>query len=968
MIEKLSRLIIKQRLIVIIAIIALTVLASFGFTKFKVSNVMNEWLPDNDNISQLFNQIGDTFITNKMLVIVFKPKSGEVFEKEFLASLKEYTDKLKEQKEVFTVISLTNVSNVKKIEGGIEVNDLVSEVPESESELAKLKEYVLNKEEYVNNVISEDGRYTGIIASLSEDVDDVKVTGSLLMPMAEEMMGDEADIFMAGIPSDGYWSNHYAVNDMKKLTPLVVLLMIVILWISFKNPLSIFMPIVGVLMAVIWTYGYMLAVNRPINVVTSAIPIILISIGVAYGIHVVNAFFLELKNGDMDTDKASNALSIVFVPVLLSGLTTFVGFCSFATARLKLMVWFGIFSAIGVVFAMIIALTFLPALLSYFKMNSTARKIQEKKAQKKDLIESFLRISGHAVLKGKYLIIIGCIAVMILALLGVPKIKREVNFVKYFPVGSTPRVSTNLIRDEFGGAYFYNLYMETESAKDPAVLKQILKAEYFGYSIPGTTESQSVADYISELNWNMNDRYSIPDTQGAVANLWIFIEGREMMKQMVTSEEDKLLSTGKVSEFTTTHQKRVSNRLDWYMENEAPGALVEIAAESLPEDKLGSLRKFQADEIAKQILWMIPQYSNETASGFEPYSKIISDAHSNPVKLTDSIFRAEIESVLENYIYSDAFELYVEEEEAGRIYEKVLETLDSGAKDYQSYYDAVAGLLSPEVLEEEDWAVESIAETIEARISESLNRTSINSLWTNLLTVLPANLSDNSHFRKKAQGVIYQINDGFVGMDRDKAAGLGLLDYEYREIPLRFEHNGMPALNTRLDGFLYSSLIQSLAIAIVVVFIMMTIQFRSFSVGLVAITPIIFTVAIVFGIMGYMGVNLDYGTMLIPPICIGIGIDYTIHYIHRYRREVEMGCSYYEAVVNTNISSGRAILSNAIAVMLGFLLLLMSEMYVLRAFGWITALTMVVAAFGAMTIVPSFILIVKGKNGKEEKK
>lgn len=964
MIEKLSNIIIKFRFPVILVIITITVFSGYELKNFTVRNNMAEWLPDDDKVAHLFNQIGDEFSTNSMVSIIVKPKSGSVFSYEFLDKVKKFTGVLKEKKEIFNVVSITNISNIQKIEDGIEVGDFVDEVPIDQSELNNLREYALSKEEFVDTVISGDAEFTNIVVSIRSDEDEVTITSKLIVPMAEEYLGDVADLNYAGMPADMYWANTYAVGDMARLVPLVVLLIALILLVTFRNFRSIILPLTTAAFAVVWAFAFKIRLGSPIDIISSVIPVMLIAIGSAYGIHIINSFYQKTHNGGNSREVAAGALSAVLAPVLLSGLTTVIGFASFVTAKLSLMLWFGVFTAFGVGFSMIIALTFLPAILSFSKGKKTIDTNKDKPG-KTDFMQTFLTFIGNIVVRRKVPIVIICGLVTLLGITGIPRIKKEVNFVEYFPPGSPPRTATMLTKDHFGGAYPIILYYEGY-AKDPAILKELQKAEYYVYSITGTSKPLGVSDFICEMNWLMNDSYSIPDTDSGVANLWLFIDGREIMKQMVTDDEKKMIGMGKASMLATDFMRGISEQLDKYLSEEVPRELVESDVSSLPDSKTKELRMHQAEEIGKQISWIMPKYTTREMPEASKIAQLVKDTVEKPVNNTDRDFASNINKLFEKYIFDTGFELYLDEGLLDQIYSESIQAVENGKHDSESFLAILKEIVPPDVLEEEDWAIESIVETFMARTEEAFELTVIERIWKNISNIIPDDAEKDKHFVKKARGIISTITDRHVGMDRSKADDMGVLAYTYREVPFHMEHNGMPSVLTRLDKYLFNSQVQSLAIAMICVFVLMLIQFRSFALGLISLAPIIFTISVSFGMMGYFGINLDYVTMMIAALSIGIGIDYTIHYMHRVRSELDDGDSLETAVVLTNISVGRAILSNTVAMVCGFLVLLFSNMYPLRSFGWVTALTMLLTAFGALTIVPAIMLLHKKLKTKED--
>jgi predicted RND superfamily exporter protein len=174
-----------------------------------------------------------------------------------------------------------------------------------------------------------------------------------------------------------------------------------------------------------------------------------------------------------------------------------------------------------------------------------------------------------------------------------------------------------------------------------------------------------------------------------------------------------------------------------------------------------------------------------------------------------------------------------------------------------------------------------------------------------------------------------------------------------------FSQTGMPAIYQHLDDSITSSQIRSLIIAIILVFICLTILLRSFIGGLIGLVPIGFTLLVVFGFMGFSGIPLDIATVLVGSISIGIGIDYSIHFVSRFREEFKKDKTELEALDKTLETTGKAILINVITVMMGFLVLILANMIPLRRFGILVAITMVGSGASAITLLPAIILLTK---------
>ncbi len=172
-----------------------------------------------------------------------------------------------------------------------------------------------------------------------------------------------------------------------------------------------------------------------------------------------------------------------------------------------------------------------------------------------------------------------------------------------------------------------------------------------------------------------------------------------------------------------------------------------------------------------------------------------------------------------------------------------------------------------------------------------------------------------------------------------------------------------------VNDYVVEGQLVSLALSLVLVFLMVAGLFyvrgraaggatvpnllRALSAGALTLVPILVAVAMNFGTMALADVPLDIGTVLIAACAVGIGIDYSVHFLHRYEAERSTGLGTEDAIRAAARSAGRPILFNAIAVSAGFLTLLGSDFLSLQSLAWLTALTMVVTSLAALTLIPA---------------
>jgi uncharacterized protein len=162
-----------------------------------------------------------------------------------------------------------------------------------------------------------------------------------------------------------------------------------------------------------------------------------------------------------------------------------------------------------------------------------------------------------------------------------------------------------------------------------------------------------------------------------------------------------------------------------------------------------------------------------------------------------------------------------------------------------------------------------------------------------------------------------------------------------------------------LADMVVSGQIKSLILAMVVIFVLLTLIFRSLNAGVLSVLPLSVAILVLFGLMGFFGITLDIATALISSIMIGVGIDYTIHFLWRFKEERSKGVDHREAAYITLITTGRGIIINAMSVIIGFLALTLSNFEPLRFFGGLVVISITTCLICALVLIPSIVILIK---------
>ncbi len=532
--ERIAKTIVKLRWIIIILVLGITAFFGYHINDIKINSDIISSLPDNDPDAHLYKQIGEEFGGNDAGMIVLE--TDNIYKTEVLEHIKQVTDSLKVMEGISTVTSLTDIIDIKGEEWGIEIGKLVDEydLPDTQAELDSLRQRILSKDMYKGAIVSEDGTATLILYTTLDGADKQAVAKKVKDKILKMELPEK--IYFSGLPMMMNDVSVLIVKDLSTLLPIVFLVIAIVLWFSFKSIRGVVLPLLVAAISVVWAIGLMAMLGYEMTMISNTIPIILFAVGSAYTIHVLNRINQCVEK---DRKKALiKALAYVMVPVILAALTTVVGFVSFVFgAYLSMVKDFGIFTALGTFFALLLSIFFVPAVIAAFSMYKKEKQLDKEK-RKSFLSDKILAPLIELLFKHpKYSLIIWGILIII-AIGGVSKIERSVNMVDYFKKGDPTRESEQLMQKKFGGSQPVFVVFDGDM-QSPEVLKMMIKTENYMKKSPDISFTQSVADLIEQMNEVMGEGKKIPDSKNKIENLWFLLDGQDIMPQLVSDDLDK---------------------------------------------------------------------------------------------------------------------------------------------------------------------------------------------------------------------------------------------------------------------------------------------------------------------------------------------------------------------------------------------------------------------------------------------
>lgn len=530
--EKIINNIIRLRWLIIVLVVVLTGLLGYQLKNLKINADILSSLPDDDPDATLLKEIGERFGSNNMGIIILG--ADNIYQASVVEDIKSITDTLSQIDGIFSVTSLTNIINIRADEYGFEIGKLVDEynMPQSQEDFDALRQKVLGNEMYRGSIVSEDGTSTLIIFTLKDGANVQSIAKTVIEKT--ESLATSGKIYFTGSPMLVTYISDLMKNDFIRLLPFAFLLIIIILFLSFRSFGGIFFPLLSAVIAIIWSLGTMSLLGIELSMISNNIPIILLAVGTAYTIHVINR-----ANQLEDTDRKiaiRKALGFVIIPVILSALTTMIGFLSFIFGSyLKMIAIFGIFTALGTLFACLMSIFFIPALLSFIQQKKLNKKTNTLEIRKSYLSNKFLTPLHNLLFKHPKYILSSWIILIIISFAGLFLIERSVDIKEYFKKGNPAREAENIMEEKFGGSKPIFVVINGDM-QDPEVLQTMIETGNYMEKDPNIYTTQSIADLIMEINYVMSGVREIPKEREQIEQLWFLLDGNETMQRFVTED------------------------------------------------------------------------------------------------------------------------------------------------------------------------------------------------------------------------------------------------------------------------------------------------------------------------------------------------------------------------------------------------------------------------------------------------
>ena len=519
-------------MVVIIVISAFFVLEMKDNTRMETN--LDKYMP-HDHPAFIYSDSAESWFNIQDGIIIALENKNGVFNTETLDTLKKLTKRFQKFDEINKndVTSLYTADNIVGTEDGMDVKAFFKRVPKTEEKLKKLQDNVRSNEMVYGRLVSTDETVTVIIAEIGDDVFTQDFYNKIL-ETAKASETDDIKVYVAGRPIVEGTMALLGPADMKKMVPIVLLVILIVLFITLRSIKGTFITLGVVLFSTIWAFGLMAVTGVPVYAVSTMIPVMLIAIGVADGIHLYSHLHTFVDHNPKASKKEAtlDMIKHMWKPVVMTSVTTAVGFISLLTSQVYPVKYFGLFTAFGVMMAMVFSLVFLPAAIMIFGLPK-AKKVNHSEDKEGHSHSKLANNFATWIIKNKYVSIIGSALIVVASLVGMQEIWINSSFLEKFEANSEIVQTDKFINEHFGGTSSLNLILDAEGVKDAFKQPQVLKlVDKMQKDVNGQLEvvgnTFSLADYINRMNKVMNadkeEFNTIPDSQDMIAQYLLLYE------------------------------------------------------------------------------------------------------------------------------------------------------------------------------------------------------------------------------------------------------------------------------------------------------------------------------------------------------------------------------------------------------------------------------------------------------------
>lgn len=561
--------------LVLFALAAITLLLALQLPSLRWETDARVYLPKGHPAIVYDEKAADLFgVKDSLIIGIANDGEQGIYNPETLARVQRITEQVAALPGIIAlrtidVASLSSATIFVGDEESIGSVKLMPEVPADEAGLARLRQLVSdNADLIVGNLVSPDGKATMIRAKLKEGADSRYMSYFQIKAIIDREMGvapdeewqgnewtrpggdgqqgnqnqwstneqqqwwaqqkaasearvDNGDRFwLAGRPVIEVTSGLHAMGDMKVMIPFLMVALGIALFLIFRTARGVFLPMLTMAMAIVWTMGLMALAGVPLYTISTMLPVILVAVSIGDTVHFMSHYYDSVLHDPHRPARAivAEVMSRLGAPLVTTSVTTAVGFLALTMADMPPFVDFGLFTVLGILLSWLLTITFIPAMLTLMLPkvgNYLAKRRKMRVTSEQSRLNRVLVSTAGVLYRRRGFVLLALLALCTVAAVGAARLHVDSSWLSDFRKDSELVQANDFFNEKFDGTIFLNMVIEGKDAdafKDPRLLKKIEAVQKYGETLPYVGSSRSIVDYIRNVNKTMHAGDSAYDT------------------------------------------------------------------------------------------------------------------------------------------------------------------------------------------------------------------------------------------------------------------------------------------------------------------------------------------------------------------------------------------------------------------------------------------------------------------------
>ncbi|EGQ8248910.1 MMPL family transporter [Vibrio parahaemolyticus] len=581
----------KYSLLVLLATIFLIIVATIGGKNLYFRGDYDIFFDGTNKQLLAFDEIQTTFAKTDNLAIVIAPEDGDIFTPQTLSLIQKITVDAWQVPYSSRVDSIANYQHTEAFDDELLVEDLLySEYELTPERISKVKSIALSEPVLKSALVSEKGDVTvvNITVQLPEmdKTAEVEEVVSSINAMIDRYQRAYPDVTFhkAGIIAMNHAFMTAAQDDSSTLVPTMLVVILVFLTIMLRSILSVIATLIVIIGSVMATMGISGWAGMFLSTATVNVPTLIMTLAVADCVHVIATMRQSMKNGFTKAQSIERSIALNFVPILITSVTTAIGFLMMNMSDSPVLRDFGNLSALGVMVACFLSVTLLPALLKLLPIHVKMETSQDQK-HVMDRLGDFVVSQRRALLPLSVAVIVVCASL-------IPLNKVNDESVEYFGQRNEFRQAADFMEERISGMTNISIAIKTNESQGiaaPDFLNTIGEFSSWLRDQPETDHVATLADVYKRLNKNMHGDdeayYSLPQERELAAQYLLLYEmslpyGLDLNNQInVDKSSIKMVLT--VANLGSVELVDLENRIYQWFAERAPQYQVVASSPSL---------------------------------------------------------------------------------------------------------------------------------------------------------------------------------------------------------------------------------------------------------------------------------------------------------------------------------------------------------------------------------------------------